>query len=157
MRQQLLTFMALMTLMISGCSDDRHDHLADRLCREGKEDAAAVEYERAILAGESPHESHVWLAEYYDGNGRDTLKAVLHARKALENATTQEAVGIKELLARNEKRLYDELLQRDVQRGDDDMRVKVKLLEEHARNQSRWLEELRRENSQLRRELGEHQ
>ncbi|MBP5639498.1 MAG: hypothetical protein J6X55_08470 [Victivallales bacterium] len=58
-------------------------------------------------------------------------------------------------MRRCEDELFQELSASCKNSEMDALRTKVALLEEHAKRQQQWLEELRRENLRLRRALGE--
>lgn len=145
---------ALVSLFfLVGCSRSAFEE-ARQHAAQGHEEQAVLLYRQAILEGDQPLEAHLELARMSAKN--DVLMSWWHYEQALRLLPEEDTRKASLLTARQEvmKATRDLLQQEDV-RGEDDLRLKINLLEEHARKLNKWLEELRSENRQLRLKLGE--
>lgn len=153
-----ICLLALALTMLGGCGDGAIAE-GKQLLADGKEMEAAARWEQAVLDGESVYEAHCELANLYERLPGRRLLACWHYSQALSLLPEEHPKRpfLASSLADCRAALSRELEIEEGGRSGDNLRLKVELLEEHARQQSKWLDELRRENAHLRRELSELQ
>ena len=154
-----MLFFVFAALMLTGCAEEEsHFDAAKRLLGEKRQPEAVQEFLKAIADGERPAIAHFEIARIYERENGGLAVALWHYRQAMRdsgNGISRE--DAEAAVNRCEDALFQELLQRCKKSEMDALRTKVTLLEEHARQQNQWLEELRRENLRLRRKLGEQE
>ena len=155
-----MLFFVFAALMLTGCMEEEsHFDAAKRLLGEKRQPEAVQEFLNAIAAGEQSAKAHFEIARIYERENDGFAVALWHYRQALRESgnggvSREDAEAA---VKRCEDALFQELLQRCKKSEMDALRTKVTLLEEHAKQQNQWLEELRRDNLRLRRKLGEQE
>ena len=110
----------------------------------------------AIEDDELPSAAHFEVARIYERETDGLSAALWHYRQALrEPGSIVSREEVETAVRRCENALFEELSARCKSAEMESLRTKVTLLEEHAKRQNQRLEELRRENLRLRRDLGE--
>ena len=155
-----MLFCVFTVLMLFGCTQEQgHFETAKRLLGEKRQPEAVQEFLKAIADDERPAIAHFEIARILERENGGMTAALWHYRQTLRDSA-EGLVSREEVEAavkRCEDALFQELSQRCKQNELEALRVKVTLLEEHAKRQNQWLEELRRENLRLRRKLGEQE
>ncbi len=147
----------LVAFMLFGCTQEQeHFETAKRLLGEKRQADALREFMAAIEDDEQPSAAHFEVARIYERESDGLSAALWHYRQALrEPGSIVPREEIETAVSRCENALFQELSVRCKSAEMESLRTKVTLLEEHAKRQNQWLEELRRENLRLRRDLGE--
>lgn len=145
----------LALLLSSGCLPSSFEK-ARQKADAGMEADACRLYEQAILDGDHLLDAHLELARLCERIPNRLTLAWFHYEQALQLLPDDDARRKAIVTAKHDvmKAIHAQLEQAGF-RESGDLRLKVNLLEEHARNLNRWLDELRQENRLLRLKLGE--
>lgn len=145
-----------MLMLLFGCGGDGFE-AGKAFLGTGNHEKAIESFTESIAEGHRVGEAHYEIGRLLMSEPERLPLAVWHFRmaKATYQGTEGKMEEIESGLHDVERALFDELLSHYGKEARNEMRLKVDLLEEHARKQSLWLDELRRENALLRAELGE--
>ena len=148
-------FLLLALLLSSGCLPSSFEK-ARQKADAGMEADACRLYEQAILDGDHLLDAHLEFARLCERIPNRLTLAWFHYEQALQLLPDDDARRKTIVTAKHDvmKAIHAQLEQAGF-RESGDLRLKVNLLEEHARNLNRWLDELRQENRLLRLKLGE--
>ncbi len=155
MTRTTTTLLLSALLLSTGCLPSAFEK-ARQKADAGMEPDACRLYEQAILDGDHVLDAHLELARLCERTPDRLTLAWFHYEQALQLLPDDDARRKTILTAKHDvmKAIHVQLEQAGF-RESGDLRLKVNLLEEHARNLNRWLDELRQENRLLRLKLGE--
>jgi|LSQX01.1.fsa_nt_gb hypothetical protein len=119
--------------------------------------AAEDAFRQSIRKGERVKDSYLQLGYLYERQDGNALLALWHFNQALKysNKDDQDLKDIRSAATRCEDQFLKELATRGRESELQALKFKIKLLEDHAARQKRWIEELRRENTDFRKQLAE--
>ena len=116
---------------------------------------AARCFERAVLANDHEADAHLQLGILYERQPDKVCLAVWHYRAylAFEPQDEGRLTVARNGLERAEKMLMTELQDKLDQSTEEERVMRVKLMEEFALRQKRWITQLEKENLELRKRL----
>ena len=152
-----MVFTAVM-LMTYGCRKEDADYRRgiSFMQKEENEEAIAA-FEESIRRNERVRDCHLQLASIYERLGNHELLALWHYEQALKrtDAKDESAKDIQTAIERNSDVVLQTLQVHGRKDEKEMLQLKVRLLEDHAMRQKKWIEELQRENTEYRKMLQE--
>jgi len=113
---------------------------------------------QAVLDGDNLPRAHYYLAVLYEKEPDKTMLAVWHLRQYLVTAkelSEDDISETEEWIQRLERKIAIAINRRLGENISDETSLRLKLLEEHAVRQKLWIQELTKENIQLRNALAD--
>ena len=156
-KRGIVIFVAIV-FMACGCRKEDVDYRRgiSAMQKEENEDAIAA-FETSIRRDERVRDSHLQLATIYERLGNHELLALWHYEQALKQTDAKDEItkDIQTAIERNSDVVLQALQVRGRKDEKEMLQLKVRLLEDHAMRQKKWIEELQRENTEYRRMLQE--
>lgn len=125
---------------------------------ETNPDEAEHHLMQAVLDGDNLAQAHYYLAVLCDKEPDKMMLAVWHLRQYLVTAkglSDDDINEVEEWIQRLERKISIAINRRLGENISDETTLRLKLLEEHAVRQKLWIQELTKENIQLRNALAD--
>ncbi|MBQ6471057.1 MAG: hypothetical protein IJJ33_03660 [Victivallales bacterium] len=154
---RLLCMLTIVALLAVGCSREYSHYQRGLALTAEAPETALNEYLMAIACDDHAAEAHYQSAMLCAKSPKHAVRLVWHLQSYLA-LSPQADKNIREWLQKARKTCVASFgADQSADRRAQDMQLRLKLLEEHALRQKQWLTDLRRENEELRRHLGEVQ
>ena len=154
---RLLCLLTIVALLAVGCSRDGSHYQRGLALTAVDPESALNEYLMAIACDDHAAEAHYQSALLCAKSPMHAVRLVWHLQSYLA-LFPQADKNTREWLQKAQKTCAATLgADQAADRRTQDIQLRLKLLEEHALRQKQWLTDLRRENEELRRHLGEIQ
>ena len=156
--RNLLSICALCVLF-SACGKIGPSHFkAGVELMETNPEEAERHFMQAVLDGDNTARAHYYLAALCEKEPDKTMLAVWHLRQYLTTAnglSDDDINEVEEWIQRLERQISIAINRRLGENISDETTLRLKLLEEHAVRQKLWIQELTKENIQLRNALAD--
>ena len=156
--RNLLCIFALCA-MLTGCGKLVPSHFkAGFELMETNPEEAERHFMQAVLDDDNPVWAHYYLAVLCEKEPDKTMLAVWHLRQYLATAkglSDDDINEVEEWIQRLERKISIAINRRLGENISDETTLRLKLLEEHAVRQKLWIQELTKENIQLRNALAD--